>query len=149
MKDIMDVQLPSNINDILWDIFQSSGNKITFNSKKIGFSEDKNGIKSKLTWKTLYLTNLVKSYFTIEEMPIIKNFNPLPFCKIFGLDNLHTSNTIVWCERMGTGIHDPDKRKYYTHVIALPMDYTITINEKILNEKWNEWQQGKHIFTIE
>ena len=29
MKDIMDVQLPSNINDILWDIFQSSGNKIT------------------------------------------------------------------------------------------------------------------------
>ena len=99
MKDIVDVPLPSRINDLLWDIFQSSGNKITVNSGEIGFSEDKNGIKSKLTWKTLYLTNLVKSYFTIEETPIIKNFNHLPFCKIFGLDNLYTSNTIVWCER--------------------------------------------------
>ena len=38
MKDIMDVQLPSRINDLLWDIFQSSGNKITVNSGEIGFS---------------------------------------------------------------------------------------------------------------
>ena len=66
MKDIVDVQLPSRINDLLWDIFQSSGNKITTYSRKLGFSEDKNGIKSKLTWKTLYLTNLVKVYNTIE-----------------------------------------------------------------------------------
>lgn len=94
------------------------------------------------------MTNLVKSYFTIEEMPIIKNFNHLPFCKIFGLDNLYTSNTIVWCDRYSNSKskNDPDEGNY-THVIALPMD-TTTINEKILNEKWDEWQ-GKHIFTIE
>ena len=131
---------------ILWDIFQSSGNKITSYSKKIGFSEDKDGTKSKLTWKTLYLTNLVKSYNTINEIRVINGFNPLPFWKIFGLDNLYTSNTIVWCERT-LSISDPDKGNY-THVIALPMDDTTTITEKIINEKWDEWQ-GKHIFTIE
>ena len=81
-------------------------------------------------------------------MPTIKNFNHLPFCKIFGLDNLYTSNTIVWCDRYSNSKskNDPDEGNY-THVIALPMD-TTTINEKILNEKWDEWQ-GKHIFTIE
>ena len=145
MKDIMNIQLPSNINDILWDIFQSSGNKITSQSKSVGFSQDKNGIKSKLTWKTLYLTNLVKSYYTIKEISINKKFKHLPFCKIFGLDNLHTSNTIVWCERYSNSKNDPDEGNY-THVIALPMD-TTTINEKILNKNWDEWQ-GKHIFTI-
>lgn len=148
MKDIMDVQLPSRINDILWDIFQSSGNKITTYSRKIGFSEDKDGTKSKLTWKTLYLTNLVKVYNTIEmSNKIYWIYIYLQFQKIFGFDNLYTSTTIVWCERMGTGIYDPDKRKYYTHVIALPMD-TEKIDEKILNEKWDEWQ-GKHIFTVD
>ena len=49
---------------------------------------------------------------------------------------------------MGTEIYDPDKRKYYTHVIALPMDNEDLINENILNEKWDEWQ-GKHIFTVD
>ena len=92
------------------------------------------------------MTNLVKVYNTIEEKYINNNFNPLPFWKIFGLDNLNTSNTIVWCERT-FATSDPDKGNY-THVIALPMDDTTTINEKILNEKWDEWQ-GKHIFTIE
>ena len=79
-------------------------------------------------------------------MSIIKNFNHLPFCKIFGLDNLYTSNTIVWCIRRGTGSGNLDNS--YTHVIALPMDYTTSITEKIINEKWDEWK-GKHIFTID
>ena len=147
MKDVMDVPLPSRINDVLWDVFQSSGNKITIWSKQFGFSEDKDGNKSKLTWKTLYLTNLVKSYNTIAKIIMYKKFNYLPFCKIFGLDNLHTSNTIVWCERGSVNAVDPDNNVNFTHVIALPMD-TTKINEKILKENWDEWQ-GKHVFTIE
>lgn len=90
---------------------------------------------------------MVKSYNTINEIRVINGFNPLPFWKIFGLDNLNTSNTIVWCERTTSSTtSDPDKGNF-THVIALPMD-TTTIDEKTLNENWDEWQ-GKHIFTIE
>lgn len=141
MEEIKDVPLPDDISKTLWDINADT----TIANNEIGNTFGFSSNSPNLTWKTLYLTNLVAVYNSIETGRQLGPYS-LKLEKIFGLDNLHTSSTEVWCERNAMG-YDLDKNsKKFTHVIALPLG-TRTLNTTTVKNNFTKWL-GKHAFTL-